>query len=110
LHRCFPHPGGRTPTSTPVPGPGLDVKADGGMIVVPPSERPDGAYRFGRLFDADVPPLPDWLTALLVGQEKPRAARPVGRKPAARYLDAAVRGVLADLRATTESDRNNMLF
>jgi hypothetical protein len=47
---------------------------------------------------------------LLVGQEKPRAWRSAGRAPSGRYLDAAVRGVVADLRATTEGDRNNMLF
>jgi hypothetical protein len=110
LHRWFTHPGRTVPNSTSVLGPGLDVKADHGMIVVPPSERPDGAYRFGRLFDAEVPPLPDWLAALLVSQEKPRAARPAGRKPSARYLDATIRGVIADLRATTEGDRNNQLF
>jgi hypothetical protein len=109
-HRWFTHPGGRIPNSTSTLGAGLDVKADGGMIVVPPSERPDGAYRFGRLFDADVPPLPDWLARLLVSQEKPRATRPTGRAPSRRYLDAAVRGLLADLRATTEGDRNNTLF
>jgi hypothetical protein len=109
-HRWFTHPGGRIPNSTSVLGRGLDVKADGGMIVVPPSERPDGAYRFGRLFDADVPPLPDWLARLLVGQAKPRSARPTGRAPSKRYLDVAVRGVLADLRATTEGDRDNALF
>jgi hypothetical protein len=110
VHRWFAHPGGRIPNSTSVLGPGLDVRADGGMIVVPPSERPDGAYRFGRLFDADVPPLPDWLARLLVDQEKPRTWRRAGRAPSGRYLDAAVRGVVADLRATTEGDRNNQLF
>jgi hypothetical protein len=112
VHRWFAHPGRHIPNSTSVLGAGLDVKADGGMILVPPSERPDGAYRFGRLFDAEVPPLPDWLAALLVAQQKPRTPQPrrAGRRPSARYLDAAVRGVLADLRATTEGDRNNMLF
>jgi hypothetical protein len=109
-HRWFAHPGGRIPNSTSTLGAGLDVKADGGMIVVPPSERPEGAYRFGRLFDADVPPLPDWLARLLVGQEQPRTWRRAGRAPSGRYLDAAVRGVVANLRATTEGDRNNMLF
>jgi hypothetical protein len=109
-HRWFAHPGGRIPNSTSTLGAGLDIKADAGMIVVPPSERPDGAYRFGRLFDADVPPLPNWLARLLVSQEKPRATRSTGRAPSRRYLDAAVRGVIADLRATTEGDRNNTLF
>jgi len=80
-HRWFQHPGGRIPNSTSTLGAGLDVKADGGMIVVPPSERPDGAYRFGRLFDADVPPLPDWLAALLIDQQKPRPPRSAGKKP-----------------------------
>jgi Bifunctional DNA primase/polymerase, N-terminal len=110
LHRWFTHPGGRIPNSTSVLGRGLDVKADAGMIVAPPSERPDGAYRFGRLFDADVPPLPDWLARLLVNQAKPRSARPTGRAPSKRYLNVAVRGVLADLRATTEGGRNIALF
>jgi hypothetical protein len=110
VHRWFQHPGRHIPCSTSTLGAGLDVKADGGMIVVPPSERPDGAYRFGRLFDADVPPLPAWLVGLLVGQQKPRPSRPAGGAPSGRYLDAAVRGVLADLRSTTPGDRNNALF
>ena len=85
LHRWFAHPGGRIPNSTSTLGAGLDVRADGGMIVVPPSERPDGAYRFGRLFDADVPPLPDWLAALLSTSRSRgprRGGQREGRRPA----------------------------
>ena len=50
--------------------PGVDTRADGGYIVVPPSVRPDGAYRWREMMALDVPPdhLPEppaWLVDLL---------------------------------------------
>lgn len=50
--------------------PGVDTRADGGYIVVPPSVRPDGAYRWQETMALDLAPdaLPEppaWLTDLL---------------------------------------------
>jgi hypothetical protein len=112
VHLWFSHPGGRVANSTGTLGRGLDVKADGGMIVVPPSVRPDGVYSFGRLIESTPPPLPAWLHGLLapLAAPPPPPAPRLRRSPPRSYLAAAVRGVIADLEATTEGDRNNMLY
>src|SRR5262249_49187606 len=52
-------------------GPGLDVRAEGGMVVAPPSVRDDGSYCW--LNDGPVADAPAWLIEPV--REKERAAR-----------------------------------
>ena len=59
-HLYYRHPGQRVP-SRPMPGrPGIDIKADGGYVVLPPSihHRTRRPYRWGRAADdvAEMPP------------------------------------------------------
>ena len=61
VHRYFNHPGARLRSCTLVRG--VDVKADGGMVVAPPSVRADGAYRW--LNDLPIADAPDWLVDML---------------------------------------------
>ena len=96
--------------------PGLDVRGDGGYIVVPPSiHATGGRYQWeGRL-----PPAapPDWLLALLDRSRAPQRpvtieirGRPVpggGRQE--RYATAALRRELAGLAAAVEGSRNATL-
>lgn len=62
-HYYFTHPGGEVRTCKPAPG--LDLKAEGGYVVAPPSVHPSGRrYRWAEgLSPDDVPlaPLPEWL-------------------------------------------------
>ena len=54
VHRCFKHPGPgiKVWSSSNTVGPGVDCKGDGGMVIAPPSVRPDrpgkpgGVYRW----------------------------------------------------------------
>lgn len=70
-HYLFRQPEGkgwRNTTSTLSPK--VDTRADGGYIVVPPSARPDGVYRWQETMALDTPPdrlpePPDWLTKAL---------------------------------------------
>lgn len=56
-HRFYTHPGGRVKNSASEIGPGIDVRGDGGMVVVPPSSRKDGVYRWlNKLPTAALPP------------------------------------------------------
>jgi hypothetical protein len=79
LHVYLAHPGGAVPCSVGALGPGLDVRADGGHVVAPPSPHASGrryAWEVGAS-PADVPlaPVPPWLLARLV-EQRSRAPRP----------------------------------
>jgi hypothetical protein len=67
-HYYYAHPGGVVPCSTRVVGPNIDVRADGGIAILPPSihynprGRADGTYTWlvGPR-DASFAPLPEWI-------------------------------------------------
>ena len=68
-HIFLAHPGGCVPCSQSEIAPGIDIKGDGGYVVMPPSIHPGGeAYAWEISSDiADVRPAacPDWLAALI---------------------------------------------
>lgn len=96
--------------------PGIDVRGDGGYVVVPPSLHVAGhAYQW----TARTPPAPapSWLLAMLdrtrtsehrPRREVPRPARPAGGQ-AERYAAAAMNDELARLAAAVEGTRNATL-
>lgn len=79
-HLYFQYPGFPIRNRTAV-APGLDVRADGGYIVVPPSIHPSGRpYAWAKGHDpwqARVAPLPEWLLELVIGGRKPRRGYPL---------------------------------
>lgn len=79
-HRYFRHPGPRLPNSTQAGGyAGLDVRADGGYIVAPPSLHQSGQpYRWQEAA-SPLAVLPNWLSVLLAPQPTP--VRPVPPLP-----------------------------
>ena len=58
-HIYFQHPGGKVPCSTSKLGRGLDVRADGGYVLLPPSRTAKGCYQYESR--ATMAPLPGWL-------------------------------------------------
>jgi hypothetical protein len=63
-HLYFAHPGHRVPNSAGRLGPGLDVRGDGGYVLVPPSRHLAGdRYRW---VGAEIQPLPAWLRDLML--------------------------------------------
>lgn len=70
-HILFRHPDGHVPSRPNALGPGLDVKADGGYIVAPPSRHLSGrTYEISVDHHPDDVPLaepPAWLIAALTG-------------------------------------------
>lgn len=113
----FAHPG------TPVANragmvPGIDVRADGGYIVVPPSIHASrGRYQWvGRTPPAAAP---GWLLALMdrtrVPEHRPAREAPPGRPPlpaggrGKRYATAAMHDELAALAEAVEGTRNAAL-
>ncbi|MCR9178884.1 MAG: DUF3987 domain-containing protein [Erythrobacteraceae bacterium] len=93
-------------------GPGIDVRAEGGIVLAPPSCKPDGrAYTWthppGSVELADCP---EWLLALARKPERNVDAPPPPRSdPLPPWAEAAIDGVLAGLRKAPEGQRNDTL-
>lgn len=71
FHLYFRHPGATIKNSASAIGPGIDVRGDGGYVVLPDSEHDSGGrYEFLNWpADTERPPiaeLPEWLLARLV--------------------------------------------
>jgi len=96
--------------------PGLDVRAAGGSVALPPSRKGDLAYRW--LVDPadDVPlaDLPDWLADIFDPPPPPRRPPEPIRMTAldrvARYVAAAINAECRDLAAMSRGGRNQRLF
>ena len=82
LHYFFDLPAGvRVPISVGRLGPGLDIRCDGGYVVLPGSlwrdsagQRPDGVY---SVLDANPKaPIPEWLLAISPGVQRPGETKP----------------------------------
>jgi putative DNA primase/helicase len=89
-HLFFAHPGVPVRSRAGHLGPGLDVRGDGGYVVVPPSVHPSGVpYAWVNPPDAaDLAPLPAWLRARVV---EPAAVAPAAGSPNADSRHTPVR-------------------
>jgi hypothetical protein len=86
VHRFYNHPGTifKIKSTDSVAGyAGVDVKGDGGMVVIPPSRRKDGEYEW--LNDEEIANAPEWLLNLVV-DDAPLTETVVINDP---YLDVA---------------------
>lgn len=119
-HVWFHHRGGQIRNTVRLGAVPLDVRGDGGYVVVPPSIHPSGKpYTWHRSpLDAWPPAsLPEGLLALL-RPPMPRGTEPVSLPrrslagpslPRARYAEAALRQECADVRTATPGTRNDTL-
>jgi hypothetical protein len=73
-HLLFKHPGERIPNSAGLLGPGLDIRGDGGYIVVPPSLHASGRrYAWDETHHpayVEPAPMPAWLAERLARPER----------------------------------------
>lgn len=99
-HRYFAHPGRPAPNAVRIL-PGLDVRADGGYVVAPPSIHPSGRrYEWVEgLSPWDVPlaPLPEWALALLDRRTVPASQR----TPTGEWTRLLLEGVREGARNAT---------
>ena len=110
-HLLYAHPGGKIMSGAGKGGPGIDVKADGGYIVAPPSVHPVTRRPYSWLGSSgdDLTPLPGfWVEGL---SERTRPARPaqavsIPARGRGGYAQAALRGELEDVLAAAEGTRN----
>ena len=97
-HFFFMHPGGPLPRNTFWPG--IDVQADGGYVVAPPSLHPSG-QRYQWKPDAGpeaiaLAPLPQWLLQCLKGTTTASTAA----RSVLEWREVAMRGIGAGQRNT----------
>jgi hypothetical protein len=108
-HLYLRHPGRRVGNSNGRIGRGVDVRGDGGLALLPPSRRTDGAYRWLAGGPATVPPIPPGWAPLL--HPSPRPRQPVEPPPSDRGRDAArLAGLLRALERAPEGRRNGTLY
>ena len=93
-------------------GPGLDVRGEGGSIILPPSVLADGrCYRWAKNGACTFADAPEWLVKLALPPPPPPRPEP---KPidgdVSRYVGAAVADELCILDCASEGTRNLALF
>ena len=107
----WPADGPEIRNSTGRIGPGLDVLAEGGSVVAPPSIRADGQRYAWVRTDAQLAAAPGWLVNLT----RPPEPRPVSSPPTAhrgdtdRYVAAAAASELQELESAPAGTRNHAL-
>lgn len=110
----FAHPGGSVPNRARLVA-GIDVRGDGGYIVVPPSRHATGRrYRWAARRPPAAPP--GWLLGLLERTRTPDlpvpvevAAPPPAGSRVRRYATAALEAELARLASAAKGARNDTL-
>jgi len=111
-HLYFAHPGTPIPNSAGRVGAGIDVRGDGGYVLVPPStHRSGGTYRWASC--NPLSELPAWLLDLI----DPACRRSVAPAPAAApngrahtaWASAALHGEATNVRSAIEGCRNHTL-
>ena len=89
-HIYFQHPGIKVPSRTDWPGDALDVRGDGGYVILPPSRTSTGCYAWeGNV--AEAAPLPDWLCELLTREKTPsssKSTKSTAPPPIPRFTDS----------------------
>lgn len=102
----------------------VDIRANGGYVVAPPSKHPDGGLYSWEIApeDATLAEIPDWLIEVLNKHDKrlfeapnhPKVDKPVVRSVNSSdndqaYIDAAVKAECDILRTIGEGGRNDQL-
>ncbi len=110
LHLWFDPVGEPVRNSAGKLGPGVDVRGDGGYVIVPPSRTEHGSYRWLSLPPC-LPPLPGWLRSALTSPHKAHSLRPP--LPSATTLSAgaerALRAEVGRVAMAREGTRNDSL-
>jgi hypothetical protein len=111
-HRLYQHPGGEIRNRAALHGVvGLDVRGDGGYIVVAPSVHPSGTV-YAWENDNDLAPLPAWVTRK-PARERQEQPAPRSRRSANTddvYAETALNAELTELARCQNGTRNATLF
>ena len=93
-HICFRHPGIPIPNNTETKlGKGLDIRGDGGYVLVPPSRTADGVYE--EIDDSELADIPPWLLTMMLGRAE-SAKTPPDEKTDVAVIKAALAYISAN--------------
>jgi hypothetical protein len=111
-HYWFAHPGGTIRNSVSRLGPGIDVRADGGYVIAPPSSHITGR-RYRWTAAQSVAPLPDWIFHT-VQEPHRRIVQPAETSQSAQtqtgpWARAALTAELMHVRYSVPGARNDAL-
>ncbi len=90
------------------PLPGIDLRADGGQVVAPPSIHPKSGEPYRWLDTEPLADAPSWM-AEVVTRPAPRFGA-VPLRPDDGYVAATLEGVRADMAAAGKGQRNDTLY
>lgn len=92
-------------------GPGIDVRAEGGYIVAPPSTTAAGVYELDENYPTDPVPAPAWLVDKLKPQPAPAVTtwQHTSGDGSTRYGRAALERELGQLALAANGTRNDAL-
>lgn len=106
-HAYFTHPGGLRNSASKI-GAGIDIRADGGYVVAPPSIHPCGEPYTWHI-RTEPAPLPEWLARMSTPKRTVRHdfTPPAGGSSA--YVRAALRAEAEAVAAAASGGRNDQL-
>jgi RecA-family ATPase len=108
IHRYYKHPGGYILSKALNGVPGVDIKADGGMVIAPPSIRPGvGEYKWLN-WGTDIADAPDWLIKLVRENDAAKDYQKHGDEYGSggtKYVDL-IENILTDTNGLHDSTRD----
>lgn len=99
--------------------PGLDVRTNGGGVVIPPSPHPDGGFYRWRdvgLLDMEPPQAPEWLLKTIIGEQPPETPNATQDAPTAspvasnRYAEGALRSAEDRIASAGNGEQRRTLY
>jgi hypothetical protein len=109
-HVYLRHPGFGIPNSASKLGPGIDVRGDRGLALLPPSRRQLSAYRWAVGGPETIPPMPNgWRRLFRPERPRKRPEPHVWTEPETREV-ARLAGLVRTVAAAPERQRNNTLY
>lgn len=108
LHYFFKHPGGQVPNSAGKLAEHVDVRGDGGYVILPPSQTDRGCYSVKC--SALLAPMPPWLIDYV--RKKPYTApivTPLTSPPPRNYAEQALANEVTTVRHALSGKRNATL-
>ena len=114
-HVYFKHPGSKVKTNAGILAPGVDVRGDGGYIILPPSKIDENCYSV--VDDEPIAEAPDWLIQLVCPKVQQACSRKLTPKTAnthvcattSRYGARAVHSEYQRVASCPEGTRNSQL-